>query len=231
MAIPDFQSCMRPLLSVIADGEIHHFLDAFSSVCDFFNLNTDERGLRLPSGRQTIIKNRVGWSRTYLKKAGLLTQPERGYIQITELGLKALQECPDRVDVKYLNQFEAFKTFHTYTAKPDQASQLESNDAEENTDPTERLEQAFSELQNELASDLLDTMKQQSPLFLETVVVELMQAMGYGGWSQDSGKATQYSNDGGIDGIINEDPLGLDVIYLQAKRYNDATVGRPEIQS
>lgn len=231
MAIPDFQSCMRPLLSAIADGKVHHFLDAFSKVCDFFKLNEDERALKLPSGKQTVIKNRVGWSRTYLKKAGLLIQPERGFIQITELGLKALEECPDRVNVKYLKQFEAFKAFHTHTTDSDQILQPDNNDAEENTDPTERLEQAYSELQNELASELLDTLKQQSPQFLENVVVELMQAMGYGGWSQDSGKATQYSNDGGKDGIINEDPLGLDAIYLQVKRYSDNTVGRPDVQS
>ena len=219
---------MRPLLDVIIDGEVHHFIDAFESVCDYFKLTDEERGVKLPSGKQTVIKNRVGWSRTYLKKAGLLVQPQRGHVQITQLGLQALQDRPDRIDVKYLKQYKAFMAFHT--AKPSGTSLNDKRGSDESADPTERLEKAYGEIQQELAAELLETIKQQSPQFLEKLVVELMQAMGYGGWSKESGRATQYTSDGGIDGVINEDPLGLDTIYLQAKRYTENTVGRPDIQ-
>jgi restriction system protein len=149
--------------------------------------------------------------------------------------LKALQECPERVDVRYLRQYPEFVEFHTVKTKP---SGSESKDASvvvdeqtDSTDPQERLEEAFDEIRNSLADELLDTVKQQSPDFLERLVVQLLQAMGYGGWSDSSGSATQYTADGGIDGVINEDPLGLDTIYLQAKRYTDNSVGRPDIQA
>jgi len=230
MAIPDFQSCMRPLLDAIKDGQTYHFLNAFESVCDFFELTDEERAAKLPSGKQTVIKNRVSWSRTFLKKAGLLTQPQRGHVQITPLGLKALEDCPKRIDVKYLKQFESFLEFHT--AKPSEPSLPDKIENDENTDPTERLEKAHGEIQKELVAELLENIKQQTPQFLENLVVELMQAMGYGGWSKESGSATQYTSDGGVDGLINEDPLGLETIYLQAKRYTTGSpIGRPDIQA
>jgi restriction system protein len=230
MAIPDFQSCMRPLLAAISDGQTHPFNPAFEEVCRHFDLSADDINERLPSGKQTVIRNRVSWSRTFMKKAGLLVQPQRAHMQITELGQKALQDCPDRIDVKYLKQFESFREFHQ--AKPQAAtSNNNAQEIEETTDPVERLEQAHSEIQQELIDELLITIKLQSPQFLEGLVVELMQAMGYGGWSKESGNATQYTADGGIDGIINEDPLGLETIYLQAKRYTDNSIGRPDVQA
>lgn len=231
MAIPDFQSCMRPLLSAVSDGRVHSFNDAFELVCRFFNLTEAELAEKLPSGKQAIIRNRVAWSRTYMKKAGLLAAPGRSQLQITERGLDALKQQPARIDVCYLKQYPEFLEFHT--AKPkavtaDVSGQTE--DASDSTDPLERLEQAHLEIQNSIANDLLKTIKEQSPAFLEKLVVELMQAMGYGGWSKESGSATQYTADGGVDGLINEDPLGLDTIYLQAKRYTENTIGRPSIQ-
>lgn len=230
MAIPDFQSCMRPLLFSLVDGAVHSFNDAFEQVCAHFELSEADRNERLASGRQTIIRNRVGWATTYLMKAGLLERPKRSHLQITAEGQKVLGEQPERIDVRFLKQYEAFQAFHGVQQDNDQneASQIQ---AEETSDPVERLEQAFGEIQNELADELLTTIKQQSPQFLETLVVDLMQAMGYGGWSKSSGQATQYTADGGIDGIINEDPLGLDTIYLQAKRYTNGTIGRPDIQA
>ena len=229
MAIPDFQSCMRPLLAAIADGEVHHFNDAFDRVCRDFQLTEADIQERLPSGKQAVVRNRVSWSRTYLKKAGLLIQPQRSHLQITELGLRALHERPERIDVKYLRQFDEFAAFHA--SKPSSENEQQSQDSEESADPLERLEKAHADIQQELADELLNNVKQQSPQFLESLVVRLMQAMGYGGWSKKSGAATQYTNDGGIDGIINEDPLGLDTIYLQAKRYTTGSVGRPDIQA
>lgn len=230
MAIPDFQSCMRPLLVAIQDGKQTPFSDAFQRVCEHFNLSEEELNELLPSGKQTVIKNRVAWSNTYLKKAGLISAADRGVIKITELGLKTLKECPNRVDVKYLKQFPDFAEFHQVKRSSTPKIEADSED-EEATDPVERLEKAHSEIQQSLVSELLQVVKNQTPQFMEALVVELMQAMGYGGWSKDSGKATQYTGDGGIDGIIDEDPLGLDTIYLQAKRYTENTIGRPDIQA
>lgn len=227
MAIPDFQSCMRPLLAHIEDGQEIHFLEALNAMYEHFGLTDEEIHTLLPSGKQTVIKNRCGWARTYMKKAGLLAQPKRGFVQITEEGKKVLQDVPDRITVRYLkDNFPAFLEFHT--SKPNPAPPV---GVEEETDPTERLEQAHSEITQELIAQVLDGVKEQSPQFLEHLVVELMQSMGYGGWSKDSGEATQYTADGGIDGIINEDPLGLEKIYLQAKRYTTGNVGRPDVQA
>ena len=228
--IPDFQSCMSPLLASVRDGQIHRFNEAFEQVCMHFQLTEDERAEKLPSGKQTIIRNRIAWARTYLNKAGLLTAPGRSQLQITDRGQAVLQQEPERIDVRFLKQFPEFVEFHTAKPKANKTVVVDDNDTED-TDPTERLEEAYSEIRQELIDEVLRAVKQQSPQFLEKLVVELMQAMGYGGWSKESGQATQYTADGGIDGLINEDPLGLDTIYLQAKRYEDSTIGREAIQA
>ena len=199
-------------------------------MCIHFQLTDNERSEKLPSGKQTIIRNRIAWARTYLNKAGLLTAPGRSQLQITDRGLAVLQQVPERIDVRFLKQFPKFVEFHT--AKPKASTTVTTYESDnEDTDPTERLEEAYSEIRQELIEEVLQAVKQQSPQFLEKLVVELMQAMGYGGWSRESGQATQYTADGGIDGLINEDPLGLDTIYLQAKRYADNTIGREAIQA
>lgn len=235
MSIPDFQSCMRPLLVAVEDQHVHDFKTVVQWVCNYLELSEEEVRKVLPSGRQTYIKNRLAWARTYMNKAGLTHAPARGQIQITERGLKALQDCPQRVDVRYLCQYPEFVEFHKVKTKPEQRSAKDASavvdEQSDNADPQERLEEAFDEIRNSLADELLEAVKQQSPDFLERLVVQLMQAMGYGGWSENSGSATQYTADGGIDGVINEDPLGLDTIYLQAKRYSDSSVGRPDIQA
>jgi len=226
---------MRPLLVAVQNGAVHSFKDVCTQVCNFFQLTDDEIRELLPSGRQSYIKNRLAWARTYMNKAGLTRAPARGQIQITERGLQALQECPERVDVRYLRQYLEFVEFHKVKAKPKNTAVIDNvvvmGDEANETDPQERLEDAFDEIQSSLADELLDMVKQQSPDFLERLVVQLLRAMGYGGWSEESGSATQYTADGGIDGVINEDPLGLDTIYLQAKRYTDNSVGRPDIQA
>lgn len=221
---------MRPVLLTIADGAVHPFNETFEKVCKIFQLTNEEMDERLPSGKQTIIRNRVAWAGTYLKKSGLLIRPERGYLQITELGQTALEEQLESIGIDYLKQFDAFNAFQS-VKKDSDPSDTQLDVFKQNTDPVERLEEAHLEIQQELMDELLGMVKQESPQFLEVLVVELMQAMGYGGWSKASGMATQYTADGGIDGIINEDPLGLDTIYLQAKRYTNGSVGRPDIQA
>ncbi len=237
MAIPDYQTLMRPLLVCLKDGEPSKIAQVSERLSDEFGLSEEERHQTIPSGGSTLIRNRVGWARTYLKQAGLVSSPQRGIVQITELGRRALADCPERVDNRYLKQFPSFQEFLQIksrsgdTAGSGAGPAAIANIDEQLMDPLERLEQAHVEFQSSLAQDLLQTVKEQSPEFFEKLVVDLMLAMGYGGWSKESGRATQYSADGGIDGIINEDPLGLETIYLQAKRYTTNSVGRPDLQA
>lgn len=231
MPIPDFQSTMRPLLAVIEDGQTHSFPSVIEKVTQHFQLTEEEINTKNNSGKQTVIKNRIGWARTFLKKAGLVSDPSKGHVKIEARGLQALKDCEQRVDVKYLKQYPEFIEFHAPKKKAQATSyQPELLEQSENT-PEEQLDSASEELNRTLASDLLDQIKEASPSFFEQLVVDLMLGMGYGGSRKEAGQATQYTSDGGIDGIINEDPLGLDTIYLQAKRYADKTVGRPEVQA
>ena len=227
MAIPDFQQCMRPFLAAISSGEVITFNQAYEAVCNHFDVTEEEKRQLLPSGKQTIVRNRCGWARTYMKKAGLLTSPQRSHIQITEEGLQALKDRPDHIDIRFLKDSSAeFVEFST--PKPKGAVVTKSSSTDDSTDPNERLQLAYEEIKASLAAELLDTVKANSWQFFEKLVVDLMIAMGYGGSRKESGKATQYTNDDGIDGIINEDKLGLDSIYLQAKKWEN-TVQRPEI--
>lgn len=227
MAIPDFQQCMRPLLDAISDGQIKHFNEAYEAVCKHFNVTDEEKRALLPSGKQTIIRNRCSWAKTYMSKAGLLSTPARSHIQITEAGRQALVTRPDSIDVNFLKKNSPeFAKFHT--AKPKNLTTPSKSQLEADADPSERLQTAYEEINASLAAELLDTVKSNSWQFFEKLVVDLMIAMGYGGSRKESGEATQYTNDEGIDGIINEDKLGLDKIYLQAKRWEN-TVQRPEI--
>jgi restriction system protein len=229
VAIPDYQTIMRPLLALLEDDEAHAIAELSHQLSDHFELSDDELNQRIKSGRQTVIRNRVGWTRTYLHEAGLLSLPVRGQCQISERGLQALLDCPEKLDNTYLMQFPEFVAFRYPNTIVEGGGETTSEcDTESNATPDEALEQAYETLQQALASELLETIKQGSPAFFEQLVVDLMLAMGYGGSRKEADKATQYTADGGIDGVINEDPLGLDTIYLQAKRYTDATVGRPD---
>lgn len=229
MAIPDYQTLMLPFLQLLTDGS-EHTLSELSDALDMqFQLTEEEKNELLPSGNQAVMRNRVGWARTYLKKALLLESPRRAVFKITERGQQVLSEQPEKINARYLRRFEEFCEFQNTNTTNDSAAITEEVDS--NQTPTEAIEAAHKALNNDLASDVLDAIKNQSPQFFETLVVKLMQAMGYGGWSHESGQATQYTADGGIDGIINEDPLGLETIYLQAKRYTDNAIGRPDIQA
>ena len=229
MAIPDYQSIMLPFLRMLSDGAEHTLQDLTEALSSEFDLTQAERHELLPSGNQELMRNRVGWARTYLKKALLLEAPRRAVFTITQRGQQVLSEQPERITARYLKRFEEFCDFHNSSTQPESVKVQLTEEAIQT--PTESIEAAFKTLNDDLASDVLDAVKQQTPQFFEHLVVHLMQVMGYGGWSKESGQATQYSSDGGIDGIINEDPLGLETIYLQAKRYTDNTIGRPDIQA
>ena len=227
MSIPDFQSVMRPVLATVQDGVPLRLNELRERIAEVFQLTEEERKERLPSGHQTVINNRVGWARTYLNKAGLLTIPSKGMVQITARGREALANGPERISVAWLKQFPEFADFHT--AKPQMVDVLGVPEASvTETTPDEQLADAHQALMQSLADELLAQVRAGTPGFFEQLVVDLMIAMGYGGSRKEAGKATQATNDDGIDGIIKEDKLGLDVIYLQAKRWAN-TVHRPEI--
>lgn len=226
MSIPDYQSCMLPLLKFYSDGQDHTFREAVEALALHFKLTEQERREMLPSGQQEIFDNRIGWARTYMKKAGLIEALKRGVNRITPRGLDVLQKKPERIDVNYLAQFKEFQEFRTLRhPKQDEEQEAEAN----NKTPEEALENAYQKIRDDLAADLRKRLKTCSPAFFERLVVEVIVKMGYGGTRLDAGKAIGKSSDGGIDGIIKEDKLGLDAIYIQAKRWEN-TVGRPEIQ-
>ncbi|QXI44063.1 restriction endonuclease [Pseudomonas wayambapalatensis] len=227
MPIPDFQTIMRPILAIVADRARLTLSDLREHVANEFNLTENERTERLPSGKQTIINNRVGWARTYLNKAGLLVIPAKGLVQITPRGLEALNNGPARITVSWLKQFPEFAAFHTTNPATNPILAAQPDPTEQST-PDEQLSTAHQALMQSLADDLLAQVRAASPTFFEQLVVDLMISMGYGGSRKEAGSATQQTNDDGIDGIIKEDKLGLDVIYLQAKRWGN-TVHRPEI--
>ena len=228
MPIPDFQTLMRPLLEFASDGKQHSLLEARQALADKFKLTEEDRKALLPSGRQAVFVNRVAWAKVYLSHAGFLDSPERGHFRISDRGRKALQEAPDRITINYLQKFPEFAEFRSATKK-EKPTPLEVTADEEGQTPEEILETAHLRLRTDLASELLSRVKKSSPQFFEQLVVELLLKMGYGGSREEAGEAVGTSGDEGIDGLINEDRLGLDTIYLQAKRW-DGTVGRPEIQ-
>lgn len=228
MPIPDYQTLMRPLLARLADGNIHPLSDLLKELITEFRLTPEEVKEKLPSGRQTVISNRIGWAKTYLDKAGLLETPKRAHYKITERGLKALEECPEQIDNDYLRRFEEFQQFSTPSNSKGDEANIEAKVRESETTPDEQIAAAHQALNSSLVDEILTSIRTASPSFFEQLVVDLMLAMGYGGSRKEAGQATQATNDGGIDGIIKEDRLGLDTIYLQAKRWQN-TVHRPEI--
>jgi len=224
MAIPDYQSIMLPLLKFLGDRKEHSLREAIEYLADEFNLSEEERKELLPSEQQFTFDNRVGWARTYLKKAGLIETTKRAYFKISERGIQVLKEKPDDINVKYLNRFPEFVEFRK-RKKEKKEKEVISDD----TPPEELIESAYQSLRDNLAGELLQSVKNCSPSFFEKLVVDLLVKMGYGGTRKDAGQAIGKTGDGGIDGIIKEDRLGLDIVYIQAKRWEN-TVGRPEIQ-
>lgn len=227
--VPDYQSLMLPLLKLVADKQEHKYRDLIERLATEFQLTDDDRRELLASGGP-IFDNRVGWAKTYLKKAGLLDSPKRATFVITDLGLVTLEKNPGRIDAKYLRQFPSFLEFQN-------ASRNENEIEEETTltepnlqTPEESLDKSYQRIRKSLASELLTKVVDLSPVFFERLVVDLLVKMGYGGSIKDAGKAIGKSGDEGIDGTIKEDKLGLDIIYIQAKRWRPGNVvGRPEI--
>jgi restriction system protein len=217
---------MLPLLQLAGDGRDHSIREAVETLAQQFELTDDDRRELLPSGRQPLFYNRVGWARTYLKKAGLLTTPRRGHFAITNRGLDVLAQSPQRIDLGLLRQFLEFVEF--ISAKSGGSTERDDGEGGSRT-PEERIEAAYDELRRGLAVELLEAIASSSPGFFEQVVVDLLLGMGYGGTRRDAGQAIGRIGDEGIDGIIKEDRLGLDTVYVQAKRWATA-VGRPEIQ-
>jgi restriction system protein len=204
--------------------------DLYEQLADDKGLSSEDRAELLKSGTQYVYQNRIGWARTYLKKAGLLESPGRGLARITQRGKEVLREAPPRLNVKFLRRYPEFVEFHTYrppAAEPDGGT---PTDAEVAETPQDALERAQAELRQQLADELLDRVMKSPPSFFERLVVDLLLRMGYGGSREDAGRTIGKAGDGGLDGVINEDRLGLDVIYIQAKRWEN-TVGRPVVQA
>lgn len=230
MPIPDYQTLMLPVMRLASDGKEHKFAQAIELLAEEFGLTDDERNELLPSGTQGLFGNRVGWARSYLKQAGLLNAPRRGFFTISDRGRILLAKNPDRIDTSVLEQYPEFIEFKNRRKKKDEgASDVTSTRATSAETPEDALAAAYNELRIALEAEVLESIMAASASFFERLVVDLLVRMGYGGNRQDAGKALGKSGDGGIDGIIKEDQLGLDVIYLQAKRW-EGTVGRPEVQ-
>ena len=227
MAIPDFQSIMLPLMRHLQDDREHPTGETLDALAKHFELTEEERRVRLPSGVQEVFTNRVAWAKSHLKKAGLLANPKRGVYQITARGREVLADPPTAINLRFLYRFPEYKAFRALHRQ--RAEEPEEAEANHIGTPEEALETAHAKTQENLAADLLQQLKACSPHFFERLVVEVIVKMGYGGSRHDAGRAIGKSGDGGIDGIIKEDKLGLDAIYIQAKRWAN-TVGRPEIQ-
>ena len=219
---------MLPLLELVADGKDHLMKDVTRGVANRFELSEDERRQLLPSGQQTIISNRVAWAKAHMKMAGLLENPVRGYIRISSVGRELLEKKPGRIDLRVLRQYPSYLEFVKKSQTSDQTG--DENHVNEPKTPKEVIDSAYKTLRAALAEELLEKVRASSPQFFEEVVVRLLVAMGYGGSLIDAGQRIGRSGDGGVDGIIKEDRLGLDVVCIQAKRW-EGTVGRPVVQA
>lgn len=217
---------MLPVLNYASDGEEHSIQETYEAIAGVFGLTEDEKRDLLPSGTQEIYKNRIGWARSYIAKAGLLENTRRSYFRITDRGREVLAENRDSINVRFLKRFEEFREFQS---KSRLSASGDDDDSTDTTTPEETLEKAVGDLNSGLAAELSEALQKASPRFFEHVVVDLLVKMGYGGSRQEAAQVVGKSGDEGIDGIINEDRLGLDTIYIQAKRW-ESVISRPEIQ-
>ncbi len=225
MSIPSYEDVMLPLLQFLSDDNDHKIRDAYKAMADHFELTADERAQLLPSGKAPVISNRTQWAKLYLLKAGLIESPKRGVVRVTERGRDFLRSKPAGINNAALNRYPEFAEF----LQPRDSVRTGVDTLDNPGTPDEQLQSAYRVLRNTLAQDLLTEVKAASPAFFERLVVDLLLAMGYGGSMNDAGQVVGGSGDGGIDGVIKEDRLGLDVIYVQAKRW-ETVVSRPEIQ-
>ena len=227
LAVPKYHEFMLPMLKELKEGSSKSMQEIRDSLADHFNLSEEDQKELLPSGNQSIFDNRVGWARTYLKKAGLVDSPKRSFVVITDRGREVLAENPDEITSNYLKKFDEFLEFQNLSNKKEE----EAEEVTSEQTPSEQFESAYKKLKSGLKTELLDTIMDCSPFFFERLVVDLLINLGYGGSKKEAGEAFATTGDEGIDGIIKEDKLGLDLIYIQAKRWKkDSCVGRPEIQ-
>ncbi len=229
MAVPDFQTLMRPLLAVLQDGRERTIRSIREELAEEFSLTPEELVEMIPSGRVTTFQNRVGWAATYLYQTRLIDRPRRAVYRINDRGRKVLDENPVRVDLKVLSQFEELEEFRQAKSDNRALSGAGLDSAETDQTPEERLDSSHRELRAALTGELLERVLEQSPDFFEQLVLDVLYAMGYGGSRENAAERLGQSGDEGVDGVIREDRLGLDLIYVQAKRWNNV-VGRPEIQ-
>jgi restriction system protein len=236
MAVPDYQAFMRPLLALAADGQEHGIRDAINRLADQFKLSEDDRSLLLPSGLESVLTNRVSWAKTYLNKAGALEKTKRAHFRITGRGKELLAQYPDRIDSQVLKQFPEFVKFQQPSPNARRKDELPQEAVTSasggfSSTPEDAIQWGEEEISRALRSNLLSRIRELSPTFFERLVVDLIVAMGYGGSREYVAQAVGRSGDEGIDGIVNEDVLGLDRVYIQAKRYaEDNTIGREKLQ-
>lgn len=224
MPVPDFQSMTLPVLKILSDGQPHTRKDVAKELAKVLKLTSEDLAELLPSGRQTRFDNRLAWVQVYLNAAGLTFYPERGCMQITERGKKVLKDPPPKIDIRFLRQFSEFQDFRARKraeSDPENQTLIRGTDTEEELTPEETIEKAYQQVRSALAQELLDLIKKSPPTFFERLVVDFVLALGYGGSRKDAGEALGRSGDGGVDGVIKEDRLGLDVVYLQAKRWTN----------
>ena len=233
MKIPTYEELMLPILRILSEkGELHQ--NEYSRKAgEYLKLNKEDTEKKLPSGSETYLRNRSGWAGWYMQQAGLCEKPRRGYLNITKAGRDLLAKSPVKIDKKVLSEYPSFVE-RVLKGKGRKArgniSKINTATLSHDQTPDDRIEEAYQELDATLATNLLDQIKKIDPFRFEQIVIDLLSAMGYGGSREEAAKVTQQSNDEGIDGVINEDRLGLDVIYVQAKRWQ-GNVGRKEIQS
>lgn len=216
--VPDYQTLMRPVLECAANGEVR-ISEVVDRVADKFGLSDEERNELLPSGKQTRFSNRVNWAKSYLKQAGLVKATKRAHFVITDRGRQALSDPAAVINKSYLSRFPEFQEFQSRTKDEDEPAAAASSEDEASATPDEVLRAAHKKINAALSAELLDRVREASPAFFENLIVELLLAMGYGGTSEDAGRALGKSGDDGVDGVIDQDPLGVDQIYVQAKRY------------
>ncbi len=236
MPIPDYESLMLPVLKVAADGNEHRVRDVVSQIANQFALSDTERQQMLPKVRQTVIANRVHWAKTYLKQAGVLESPKRAFFRITPRGRKVLAENPTALDNTYLSQFEEFRQFRERTRSSVDRTSQRADEANQNRStssktPEEMVLSTIEQIETSLRRDLLKAIMERTPDFFEALVVKLLLKMGFGGSREDAGQIIGRSGDGGLDGVIDQDALGLDRVYIQAKRWAlDRPVSEPDVR-
>jgi len=230
--IPDFQTLMLPMLKLLANGRELSLNEVVESLSSQYKLTEEDLKIKVPSGQMGLFKNRVGWTRSYLKKAGLIKYPKRGTYQITELGSEFLATSPTELRAKHLKEMPLFKDWtETFGQSTNSTESLAEDLVTDNSTPDEVLAKTINRLNLELASEILDKLKENSFEYFEDFVIKLLQKMGYGEFREESGERTGKSGDNGIDGIIYQDRLGLESVYIQAKRFKDGTVGSPDIRN